>query len=157
MAVYMRHPCCPTSDPLVILVGRALDRMARSCCAQQSEVLYLLISPLAVAQVKLDTETALGCARHILNSRKHLACLGCSISLRVSAQTSSLFWWKPTQSYRMAAVENMLWLCSKAGGGTRAVLVSTQAAFMICVHLSDLLAFFSGWFSMQFVWIYSFH
>jgi len=42
----------------------------------------------------------------------------------------------------MAAVGNMLWLCSKAGGGTRAVLVSTQAAFMICVHfvhLSDFL------------------
>ena len=51
----------------------------------------------------------------------------------------------------MAAVDSMLWLCSKAGGGTRAGLVSTQAAFMIYVHLSDLLGFISGWFSMQFV------
>lgn len=36
------------------------------------------------------------------------------------------------ESYRMAAVGNVLWLCSKTGGGTRAVLVSTLAAFMIC-------------------------
>lgn len=63
----------------------------RSCSALPSEVSPLCISSKQLPRVKLDTETALGCARRILNSREHLACLGCNISLRVSAMNTSLF------------------------------------------------------------------